>query len=137
VGGSVAFAALGTSLAFIIKTLSEVNLRRAGVALLGLCLLIALVSGFAAWLRLRRRDISTLLEACGWALNGRMRLTFPLARLFTERPGLPPGSRRRHLTPGRGGTVALLVVLLLLLAGAAWLALHPGAAQALLERLLD
>ncbi|MEQ1505238.1 MAG: hypothetical protein ABMB14_23610 [Myxococcota bacterium] len=40
----------------------------------------------AAWLRLRRRDLATLLEASGWAINTRLYLDRALAIQLTRRP---------------------------------------------------
>ena len=45
-------------------------------------------------LKLRRRDLSLLLEASGWAINGPMRLSLNLAHSLTEVAELPPGSLR-------------------------------------------
>lgn len=40
----------------------------------------------SAWVRLRRRDLATLLEASGWAINTRLHLDPKLARELTRRP---------------------------------------------------
>lgn len=40
----------------------------------------------SAWLKLRRRDLSALLEGSGWAINQRMYITKDLAKLFTQKP---------------------------------------------------
>lgn len=39
-----------------------------------------------AWIRLRQRDLSSILEGSGWAINARMRLTRIQANNFTIRP---------------------------------------------------
>ena len=46
-----------------------------------------------AWLKLRRRDLSAILEGSDWGINARMRLTHSQALEFTHRPDFPPGSR--------------------------------------------
>ncbi len=43
----------------------------------------------SAWLKLRNRDLSALLEGSGWAVNARMYLNKDLARRFTETPRIP------------------------------------------------
>ena len=43
--------------------------------------------------KLRKRDLSAILEGCGWAINARMRLTFAQGRMFTETPAYPDGAR--------------------------------------------
>ncbi len=94
VGGSVAVAALGSSFAFISKTFSEIgriNFLYTAAVILLIILLPTLVQ---ALLRLRARDIGKILEACGWAINGRMRLNMRLARILSYTPSLPPGARK-------------------------------------------
>ncbi|MCB9666439.1 MAG: hypothetical protein H6732_20180 [Alphaproteobacteria bacterium] len=115
VGGTLAVAAAGSALAFVVQTLAGISLLDVVGALAGLVAAVAAVFGFLGWLRLRRRDLATLLEAGGWALNGRMRLNGHLASLMTRRPGLPAGSVREVRTPrswaGRIAVLLLLVVL--------------------------
>jgi hypothetical protein len=47
-----------------------------------------------AVIKLHRRDSSPLLEGCGWAVNGRMRLTRRQCRYFTQDPRIPRGAKR-------------------------------------------
>ena len=37
-----------------------------------------------AWLKLRQRSLGPLLDASGWAINGRMRINVPLGGTLTE-----------------------------------------------------
>lgn len=91
-GGGVAIAALSSSLAYVARTLQNINdlfiLYTIAIVLL-LLILPSLVIGF---IRLRKRDIGMILEACGWAINGRMRINLGLARELTHIGKLPPGS---------------------------------------------
>jgi hypothetical protein len=50
-------------------------------------LIYAIPIAIATWFRLRRRDLATLLEASGWAMNVRLYLDRPLAVRLTRRPG--------------------------------------------------
>jgi hypothetical protein len=59
-------------------------------------LVVALFSGLSGWNKLRRRDMSALLEACGWAVNFRMYMTPGLGYLFSHTPNLPEGARRER-----------------------------------------
>lgn len=93
-GGGIAVAALGSSLAFITKTLSGLTtftiLAAVGVAILAVLtptLIMALI-------KLRRRDLSAILEGSGWAINSRMRLTRAQSMYFTQRPPYPAGVHR-------------------------------------------
>ncbi len=49
--------------------------------------------GFA---KIRKRDMSVLLEASAWAVNVHMRLNATLGRLFTHIPRLPEGARKER-----------------------------------------
>ncbi len=92
--GSIAIAALGSAFAFITKQLQDVNPMTI-VKMLCLVLLLVLIPTIInAWVRLRQRDLGTLLEACGWAINGRIRLTRAMQGVFTRRPGLPPNATK-------------------------------------------
>jgi len=88
-GGGLAIAALGSSFAYITKALSDVKTSQVLLALLGLVLLILLPSIIAGFVKIRKRDMSALLEASGWAVNVRMRINMAMGRLFTHTPQLP------------------------------------------------
>lgn len=52
-------------------------------------LIYATPIAIATWFRLRRRDLATLLEGSGWAINTRLYLDRDLAVQLTTRPGRP------------------------------------------------
>lgn len=97
VGGGVAIAALGSGAAFMLQTIAGIALLDALAAIVSVCVGIALLAGFLGWLKLRRRDLSTLLEACGWAFNARIYLNRRHALRFTRVPPLPQGSEREQV----------------------------------------
>ena len=88
-GFSVAAAALGSALAFITKTLSETNKIAIVLGVLGAVALVMLPTSIIAILKLRKRDLSAILEGSGWAINARMRLTHKQGIFFTRRPPYP------------------------------------------------
>jgi hypothetical protein len=92
-GGGVAIAAVGSMAAYVISVLTRISLLDIVLALLGVVLVIALFAGFLGWLTLRKRDLGPFLEASGWAVNPRMRISGQLARVFNRRPALPKGHR--------------------------------------------
>ena len=94
--GGIAFAAVGSSLVYLLNTLSQISLLNAGLALLSMVLVVAVFSGLSGWNKLRRRDMSALLEACGWAVNFRMYMTRGLGYLFSHTPNLPEGARKER-----------------------------------------
>jgi hypothetical protein len=64
------------------------------VAVAGMVLVISGPSMLIAWLKLRHRTLGPILDANGWAVNGRVRINLPLGTALTDRAVLPPGSRR-------------------------------------------
>lgn len=121
-GGTIAFAAAGSALALVVQTIANISPVTILLALLGVALTVMALFGFLGWLKLRKRDVSTLLEACGFALNGRMRLSTHLAGIFTRRPGLPDGAKRKLMAPRStlGVVVMVLALTVLGLGIAAW-----------------
>jgi hypothetical protein len=64
------------------------------IAILGAVLAISGPSMLLAWLKLRQRTLGPVLEANGWAINGRVRVNIPLGEALTEVKTLPAGARR-------------------------------------------
>ena len=95
-GGGIAIAAVGSSLVYLLRTLSQISFLKAGIALVSLVLVVALFSALSGWNNLRKRDMSALLEACGWAVNFRMYMTPGLGYLFSHTPHLPEGARKER-----------------------------------------
>jgi len=95
-GGGLAIAALGSALAYITKALSQVKFVHI-LSMLGVIVAVLILPGMViGFIKIRKRDMSVLLEASGWAVNAHLRLNAVLGRLFTHQPGLPRGARRRR-----------------------------------------
>ena len=94
-GGGVAIAALGSSLTYIINTIASSSVLN---ILITICLILfafiapILISGV---FKLRRRDLTPILEGSGWAINIRMRLTRKICKVFTKKSKWPKGTKRR------------------------------------------
>jgi hypothetical protein len=89
----------------------------------GLLLLISGPSMLLAWLKLRQRNIGPILDANGWAINGRARINVAFGAALTDRARLPPGARRSVDDPyaDRRSFLWLYTLLaLLLVLGGAW-----------------
>ncbi len=84
--GSVGVAALGSGIAFAIKTLQSVSWVRIVIVFLGVAALIMAPAVISALLKLRRRNLALFLEAAGWAVNQHLKLKSAIARTFTYRP---------------------------------------------------
>jgi hypothetical protein len=117
IGLSVGFAALGSALAFIIKSLAGVHPLTILAGIVAALLMVVLPLMIVAVAKLRRQDVSVLLEGCGWAVNARMRLDRRQRRHFTHPGPYPPGAKG---TPrdGRWRWLFWMSLLALLLAGA-------------------
>jgi hypothetical protein len=101
----------------------------------GVVLLVSGPSMLIAWLKLRQRTLGPLLDASGWAINGRIRINLPLGTALTDVAALPRGARRSLEDPFEDGrarqrqrALALLVALALAALGAARY-LHLGPFQ--------
>ena len=92
-GGGIAVAALGSAVAYMTKTIAGLQWWEVLVGLASALFAVVLPISIIAFVKLRRRDLSGVLEGSGWAINARMRLTRGLARFFTQRPKYPQGAR--------------------------------------------
>ncbi|WP_156373477.1 hypothetical protein [Pseudorhodoferax sp. Leaf267] len=93
------------------------------MAILGIVLSISGPSMLIAWLKLRQRSLGPILDASGWAINGRMRLNVRLGASLSQTAHLPPGTQRLpdpFAEPGHGRLVLLCGLLVAALALAAW-----------------
>lgn len=126
------FAAIGMAIGYIGQFISDLakGVADAGIlkTLLVICaivLVISLPSMFLAWLKLRKRNISPVLNVNGWAMNSKALVNsvfgatltsvvhFPVAR------GKDPFESRKK---GRNWFIAIVVILLV--AAAVWAGLH-------------
>jgi len=95
-GGGLAIAALGSSFAYITKALSGVKPGQVLIAVLGLAMVVLLPGIFAGFVKIRKRNMSGLLEAAAWAVNVHMRINTTMGRLFTHTPPLPKDVRKER-----------------------------------------
>jgi hypothetical protein len=96
--------------------------------------LIAVISGpsmIIAWIKLRQRTLGPILDANGWAINGRVKVNVPLGSELTARAVIPAGSIRSLKDPFEDKAAKrrqrLTLLLILLLVGA-WLGYNLWAA---------
>ena len=115
-GAGVAIAALGSALAYITKTLANTHWLAILIGVLVAVLLVMIPVSLVAFIKLRKRDISAILEGSGWSINARMRLTRRQGKAFTKKPSYPKGAKG---VPRMGWrlAVAAIVVLGILVAG--------------------
>ena len=113
-GGGVAIAAVASALAYIAKTLAGVGWLKIVLGMVGALAVVLLPVAGVALLKLRRRDLSAILEGCGWAINARMRMTLRQGRAFTRRPAYPHGAK--GVRRASRWVVALVVLVVLAVA---------------------
>src|SRR5262249_7621480 len=70
--------------------------------------------------RLRQRNLGTILDANGWAVNAKAKINIPFGGSLTHMPKLPSGSHREMVDPFaeshrvRNRTIAVLVLIAIL-----------------------
>ena len=74
---------VGAAMASLMAVVSSMNATRLAVSLAALILVVSLPSVVLTWFKLRKRDIGTILNASGWAVNRPMYFSMKRARRFT------------------------------------------------------
>jgi hypothetical protein len=118
----VALGALSTAFGLMFAKVVELPGWQLPLVVLGIILAISLPSMVIAWLKLRQRTIAPLLEANGWAINGRVKVNIPFGTALTERALLPSNAKRtlhdpyEDKGPARRRRTILLLLLLAVIA---------------------
>jgi hypothetical protein len=87
--GGIALGAVGAGLASLFNSLKALTWWELPLVILAVILMISLPSMVIAWLKLRQRTLAPLLDASGWAVNGRTLISAKLGRSLTARATLP------------------------------------------------
>ena len=87
--GGIALGAVGAGLASLFSTMKSLTWWELPLVILGVILMISIPSMLIAWLKLRKRTLAPLLDASGWAVNGRTLISAKLGRNLTTRAALP------------------------------------------------
>jgi hypothetical protein len=93
----VAVAGIGTFFTAVMGYASGIlslGLLPTILAFVGLILLISLPSVVLAYVKLRKRNMGPLLDACGWAINSQAKVSVPFGTTLTVLAKLPRGSTR-------------------------------------------
>ncbi len=130
----IAFGAIGTALATVYGALLGLG-PWLPVGLLAIMAAISVPSMIIAALKLHQRSLGPLLEGCGWAINGRVKINIPLGNSLTQMRQVPPGLLRNLRDPfedkdaqRRNRRIATLLILILVLT-VAWFCLTPEQRQ--------
>jgi hypothetical protein len=92
----VAFGAVGTLLATVAgyaSGLLKLPFWQLCLAIVAILLLISAPSMLIAWLKLRQRNLGPILDANGWAINGRVKMNVPFGGSLTQVAALPSGAQ--------------------------------------------
>lgn len=111
------------------------------LVIVGVMLAISIPSMIIAWLKIRQRTIGPLLEANGWAVNGRVKVNIPFGSVLTERALLPANAKRRLHDPyedkeairRRQIFTTFVVLIIAALIAARWLHTWPFQSKAVVE----
>jgi hypothetical protein len=127
------FAALGLALGYIggavaaiVVGLVKLAPWQMPLAVVGALLIVSGPSMLLAWLKLRQRTLGPVLDATGWAINGRIRINVPLGAALTHLARLPANAQRTLKDPYEDTAAArrrrwtAVVFVLVVLAAAAW-----------------
>lgn len=90
--GGIALGALGAGIASLFDTIKALQWWELPLILLAVMLMISFPSMLIAWLKLRHRTLAPLLDASGWAVNGRTLISAKLGRSLTQKAALPIGA---------------------------------------------
>ncbi|MFU8848941.1 MAG: hypothetical protein ACNA77_09540 [Opitutales bacterium] len=88
----IALGALGAGLGSLFNAMKGLAWWELPLIILAVILMVSLPSMVIAWLKLRQRTLAPLLDASGWAVNGRTLISAHLGRSLTTRAVLPPES---------------------------------------------
>ena len=80
----MALGMIGTALASIFKGLFALTWWQLIMLFVGIILLISGPAMVMAWMKLRRRNITPLLNANGWAVNANSKISIPFGETLTE-----------------------------------------------------
>jgi hypothetical protein len=95
----LAVGALGTAIASVLTGFLALRWWQMPLALVGLSLVISGPSMIIAWMKLRKRNLAPLLDACGWAINTKAQMNLSLGYTLTGLAKLPQNAERSLVDP--------------------------------------
>lgn len=122
----LAIGAIGTAFAAAFSGLMTMHWWQWPLVVIAIAALISGPSMLLAWFKLRRRSLGPILDANGWAVNARARISISFGSNLTQIASLPQGSGRSLKDPHARKSRARwwLFLLLITAAAAAWYYFH-------------
>ena len=118
----LALGAIGGAIATLLAEFFKLAWWQMPLAILGVLIVISGASVIIAAFKLRKRNLGPILDANGWAVNGRVKINIPFGAALTKTARLPKGSIRMLKDPyaatSKATKIALWVILLALAAAA-------------------
>ncbi len=122
----IAVGLISTAIGGMVSAIAGMPLWKSALGLVAILLLVSGPSVILTWFKLRARDVAPILNACGWAINRRLRLSLKLGRIFTTEAALPAHAECQLTDPfADDNTVRnriIAIVILVALAGSLWFA---------------
>ncbi|HTV39563.1 MAG TPA: hypothetical protein VMF08_03235 [Candidatus Sulfotelmatobacter sp.] len=114
-----------SALSLIFSKLFNLPAWEIPLAILAILLAISAPSVIMAWIKLRMRNLGPILDANGWAVNARAKLSVPFGASLTQTATLPPGSERDLRDPYAAKSqvveiITLIVLIIAIILGFAW-----------------
>jgi hypothetical protein len=122
----LAVGTLGAALAHVATGFWALKAWQMPLAILGVFVAISGPSALLAFLKLRQRNVGPILDACGWAVNGRMKINIPFGAALTKIAQVPPHALLPFKDPfaqKKTGRFWAWFVITLLAIGAIWIAI--------------
>lgn len=116
----LAIGAVGTAVATILRSLFQLAWWQLPLVFIGIFLLISGVSVIIAGFKIRQRTLGPLLEASGWAINGKVKINFLLGNQLTSQAKLPKNAVVERVDPMKRHRIGLWLIF--------WLAMLGGTA---------
>jgi hypothetical protein len=133
----IAVGLVSTAVGGVVSAVAGLPLWKTAVGLIAILLLVSGPSMILTWFKLRARDVAPILNACGWAVNRRLRISLKLGRLFTTEAALPAQAKRELADPFADDYTVrnrvVIAVVLSALAAALW---YKGLLDSALPRVL-
>ena len=89
----LAFGAIGSALASIVGGFIALTWWKMPIVLIGIVLAISGPSMILSWFKLRKRNLASVLDANGWAINAKATINIPFGTTLTHLVKLPPNSK--------------------------------------------
>lgn len=133
----LAIGAIGTALAAVVTGFLGLVWWQMPLALLGIVLFISGPSMLLAWFKLRARNLAPLLDANGWAINSKAKLSIKFGTQLTALPILPKGSQRNLTDPYEAKNNNGLWLILVVVVVASWVLFQQGFVSEFVRGFID